>query len=150
MKSTPIHFDRKRKGKMIDNKAHSTHNQISLRIDKQNPITACWQAKSLTISCKFCTVQLFCQIFANLAKVCTWCQFCKLAILQAKDFARSCKSSKHVHCANIARECFCKMVQISQLCTRLQTKLQGCATKPACQECCLQHAVIRFPTLKNR
>ena len=91
-------------------------------------ITACWQAKSLAISCKFST------ILPNLANLQAraslqvilpnFCHVCTVPTLQATVFARSCKFCQVLHRANIAREWFCKIVQILQFCTRLQTKLQ--------------------------
>ena len=112
--------------------------------------TLCWQTNPCQSRANFarrngCTVQPFCKILrtcklvqvckllyqklANLAKQfqqsCKSLQhranFASFPTLQAKGFARSCKSCKTLHRANIASSYF----------------LQGHATQPACQGFCL-------------
>ena len=69
-----------------------------------------WQATSLTTSCKFCTVQWLNDNFAKSCKIAS-SNFANILPILQSNLAKACTWCQ-----------FCKMVQILQLCTRLQTK----------------------------
>ena len=97
---------------------HSRRNSIlnSMIYKSWWYIIACLQAKSLAISCRFCKVQPFCQIFqtCNLVQLCkSLCQSCEsckifLAILPSCELAnfasKRCANTKM--CLNVSWLCF--------------------------------------------